>query len=307
VRYLDYIKEYDDECGQAIEFGVNLVDIENKLDASEVFSVLVPLGGYNSEHQDPITIESVNDGKDYLEDKEAIAQYGRIVKTYKWEDITDPQEIMDKGLEQFEKMKAKRTLTVKAVDLHIIDASVDSIRLGKKVKLVSSPHGLNEPDICSVVDLDIEKPENTEYTFGEPQKSLTDSNAARNKQYASDMNNIHKWMKATDNSFSLIIKEVDSKITLEATMILLNGYVKAEDLEALRAYVDEFIGESISVTEVVAGRGDFDELWCGQLNGSPLEKKERDVVTALEVTKYDGYVTGVKPITEKITYYTQGG
>lgn len=226
VRYLDYIKEYDDECGQAIEFGVNLVDIENKLNAAEVFSVLVPLGGYNSEHQDPITIESVNDGKDYLEDEEAIAQYGRIVKTYKWEDITDPQEIMDKGLEQFEKMKTKRTLTIKAVDLHIIDASIDSIRLGKKVRLVSSPHGLNEPDICSVINLDIEKPENTEYTFGEPQKSLTDSNAARNKQYAQETNqNILKVKQ-------LIAECVKAKDIETETLKVLES-ARVPDLKAL--------------------------------------------------------------------------
>lgn len=283
VRYLDYIKEYDEECGQAIEFGVNLVDIENKLNASEVFSVLVPLGGYNSQNQDPITIESVNGGKDYLEDEEAIAQYGRIVKTYKWEDITDPQEIMDKGLEQFEKMKAKRTLTIKAVDLHIIDASVDSIRLGKRVRLVSSPHGLNEPDICSVINLDIEKPENTEYTFGEPQKSLTDSNAARNKQYASNMDNIHKWMKATDNSFELIIKEVDSKITLEATTILLKGYVKADELAADIADLNDVAVSALSVSGTAhctnlevhgAGSVDGDLSVSGTINGVDLADLE---------------------------------
>lgn len=247
VRYLDYIKEYDDECGQAIEFGVNLVDIENKLNASEVFSVLVPLGGYNSESSDPVTIESVNDGNDYIEDEEAIAQYGRIVKTYKWEDITDPQEIMDKGLEHFEKMKAKRTLTIKAVDLHIIDASVDSIRLGKKVRLVSSPHGLNEPDICSAINLDIEKPENSEYTFGEPQKSLTDSNAARNKQYASDMNHTHKWMKETNNSFEVFVNKVGGEISLMADNIIAQG--KEIELKASQESVDA-LGTRLTTAEL---------------------------------------------------------
>lgn len=260
VRYLDYIKEYDDECGQVIEFGVNLVDIENKQNASEVFSVLVPLGGYNSKYQDPITIESVNNGKDYIEDSEAIAKYGRIVKTYKWEDLTDPQEIMDKGLEQFAKMKAARTLTIKAVDLHIVDASVDSIRLGKKVKLRSAPHGLDEPDICSVIDLDVEKPEQTEYTFGIPQKSLTDSNAARNKQYNSDMTNLYKWMSFTEKS-----------IELKADTIVLKGYVKADELETKVLYVvDSTTLDSVSCNLIVGGYGDFDELWCGQINGKDL-------------------------------------
>lgn len=271
VRYLDYIKDYDDECGQAIEFGVNLVDVENKIDAKDVFTVLVPLGGYNTSSSNPITIKSVNGGKDYLEDEEAIAQYGRIVKTYKWEDITDPQEIMEKGLEQFEKMKAKRTLTIKAVDFHVIDASVDSIRLGKRVRLVSSPHGLNEPDICSAIDLDIERPEKTRYTFGAPQESLTDQNEARNKKYSSDMNGVHKWLKETDNSLQIIVKTMDGFITLEAATILLKGYVKADELETqVLTVVDSSMLDSVSCNSIVGGHGDFDELWCGQINGMNL-------------------------------------
>lgn len=292
VRYLDYIKEYDDECGQDIEFGVNLVDIENKLNASDVFSVLVPLGGYNSKNQDPITIESVNGGKDYLEDEEAIAKYGRIVKTYKWEDITDPQEIKDKGLEHFEKMKAKRTLTIKAVDLHIIDSSVDSIRLGKKVRLVSSPHGLNEPDICSEIDLNIEKPEESEYTFGEPQKSLTDSNAARNKQYATDMNHMHKWLTETDNSLQIIVKTMDGFITLEAANILLKGYVKMEDFEAVEGWSTNFAGESISGSSIVGGYGDFDELVCGQLMVGGTSFNPANYVTSSDLSgRLSNYAT----------------
>lgn len=253
VRYLDYIEDYEDECGQAIEFGVNLVDIENRLDAGDVFSVLVPLGGYNSQNNDPITIESVNDGKDYIEDAEAIAKYGRIVKTYKWEDITDPQEIMNKGLEQFEKMKAVRTLTIRAVDFHVIDTSVDAIRLGKRVKLLSSPHGLDEPDICSKINLDIEKPDDSEYTFGIPQETLTDSNAARNKQYSSDMNHVHKWLTETNNAFLVEVDRLLGMIRLKADLILLDGYVLAKNLgtEVLSvletANIDHLHAQSIGI------------------------------------------------------------
>ncbi len=306
VRYLDYIDKYDDECGQAIEFGVNLVDIENKLDASEVFSVLVPLGGYNSKNKDPITIESVNGGKDYLEDEEAIAKYGRIVKTYKWEELTDPQEIMDKGLEQFEKMKAIRTLTIKAVDLHIIDASVDSIRLGKNVALLSSPHGLNEPDICSAIELDIEKPEKSEYTFGEPQKSLTDSNAARNKQHSSDMNHMHKWLRETENTFEVNVDALNSQIKLKADKIDLEGYVTMDDFEAVQGWATDFAGVSVSASNVNAGEGDFDSLVCGhlQIGSDTLTKTSLTVVTGIDViTNLEGRVTAVQPITARISYF----
>lgn len=278
VRYLDYIKEYDDECGQAIEFGVNLVDIEKKLDAQDMFTVLVPLGGYNTKHKDPVTIESVNDGKDYIEDAEAIAQYGRIVKTYKWEELTDPQEIMDKGLEHFEKMKAKRTLTIKAVDLHIIDTSVDSIRLGKKVRLVSSPHGLNEPEICSAIDLDIEKPDKSKYTFGIPQETLTDKNAARNKKYDTNMNHVHRWLTETNNSFEVFVNEVNGQILLMADNITAQG--KEIELKASQESVDA-LGTRLTTAEL-----DIDGLE-GQIALLATKEEVNDVSTTLSTVQAD--------------------
>lgn len=282
IRYLDYIKEYDDECGQAIEFGVNLVDIENKIDAGDVFSVLVPLGGYNTSSKEPVTIESVNDGKDYLEDAEAIAEYGRIVKTYKWEELTDPQEIMDKGLEWFAKMKANRTITIRAIDLHIINTSVDAIRLGKKVKLLSDPHGLNEPEICSRMHLVIEKPDQTEYTFGLPPETLTDANASMNRKNNSNYNSMHKWLTETNNSFEVFVDEVNGKISLKADLILLDGYVKAADLETKVLTVVEGANvDSMNVNTLVGGSGDFDEMWVGQLNGQSPSWQSKEVVTGV--------------------------
>lgn len=282
VKYLDYIDEYDDECGQVIEFGVNLVDIENKLDAGDVFSVLVPLGGRNTKYKYPLTIETVNDGKDYIEDEEAIAKYGRIVKTFKWEELTEPQDILDKGREQFAKMKANRTLTIKAVDLHVIDASVDCIRLGKKVKLVSSPHGLDETEICSKIVLDVESPEKTEYTFGLPPETLTDTNASTSKKNNSNMNHVHKWLVETDNSFEVFVKETNSRILLKADRIELEGYVKITDLETgVLTVLDSAVIPAVSADSVVSGTGDYDELWCGQLNGESPTWKTKDVVVGV--------------------------
>lgn len=287
IRYLDYIDEFDDECGQAIEFGVNLVDIEDKLDASDVFSVLVPLGGYNTSNKDPITIESVNDGKDYIEDAEAIAKYGRIVKTYKWEELTDPQEIMDKGLEHFAKMKAARTLTIKAVDLHIINASVDSIQLGKKVKLLSSPHGLDGPDICSKIDLYIEDPEKSEYTFGLPQETLTDNNASMVKKNSQEVNHIHRWLIETENSFEVKVNEIDGRITMIADNIEISGFLTINDIAKIvqALSTQDVFCESLSSNSTVwaetVNTGDLIASVLS-LDGSSATWQSKDVVTGVD-------------------------
>jgi len=273
VRYLDYIDDYEDECSQAIEFGVNLVDIENKIDAGDVFSVLIPLGGYNTAHKNSITIAEVNDGKDYLEDAEALAQYGRIVKTYKWEELTDPQEIKDKGLEHFKKMKAHRTITIRAVDLHIINTSVEAIRIGMKVALLSNPHGLNEPDICSKIELNVEKPDLTEYTFGEPQESLTDSNAAQNRKNNANYQGLQK----------LIVK-----------------FVKADEIESVvlnvleTANIDHIHAQSLGIDGNSSFHGNLDvggyvyvegDVSATSINGAAAAWKGGTFVTNLSVTQ----------------------
>lgn len=287
VRYLDYVKEFTDECEQPIEFGVNLVEIENKIDAGEVFSVLIPLGGYNTQSRnDPMNITSVNDGKDYIEDAEAIAKYGRIVKTYKWEDCKDPQELMERGYKQFEKLKENRTITIKAVDLHIINTSHEAIRVCKNVKLISDPHGLNEPDACVKIELNIEKPDQTEYTFGYPPETLTDSNAAQNRKTNYDNIGLHKWLTETNESFEVAVDSLNSKILLKADLILLDGYVKADELEAnVLTVVDGANVDSMNVNTLAGGSGDFDEMWVGQLNGSGIAWKGATFMTNISVTQ----------------------
>jgi len=219
-------------------------------------------------------------------------------------------------LEQFEKMKAVRTLTIKAIDLHIIDTSVDSIRLGMNVALRSTPHGLNEPDICSAIDLNIEKPEESEYTFGEPQKSLTDSNEARNKQYNANMNHMHKWLKETNDSFEVKVDALNSKILLQADAIKaqakeiqmvaekfeVEGYVKmGDDVDIGSLYAENVNSPSISGDAVSA-----DEMRTGSLtvNGDALTKHSLKVVTGIDVvTSLEGRITAVQPITAQISYY----
>lgn len=70
-------------------------------------------------------------------------------------------------------------------------------------------------------------------------------------------------------------------ILLKADWIALDGYVLMDEFEALKAYVEEYIGDSISVTSVVAGYGDFDELWAGQLNGRSPAWQGQTVLTGI--------------------------
>ena len=101
-NYLDYLAEYRNTSGQPVEFGRNLLDFSKNMDASEVYTVCIPLGARLEES--PIealdaylTIESVNGGKDYVENQAAIAVYGRRVKVVSWGDVTVPANLKRKS------------------------------------------------------------------------------------------------------------------------------------------------------------------------------------------------------------------
>lgn len=243
ARYIDYVDTFNQTCSQEITFGVNILDIENKVNAQEVCTVLVPLG------KDSLTISDVNGGKDYIEDAELIAQYGRIVKSYTWDDVKDAEKLLYLGQEHMRKMKADTTLTITAFDLRAAGADVDGIRIGDTVRLNSQPHGLDKQDICAQIELDIERPEKSEYTFGLPRETLTSAHASAVKSMADKMWHQHKWLTETDDEASLRIKKVnlighttsDLQVKLDAANkeILLRATV--EDVNVLGESLKEAI------------------------------------------------------------------
>lgn len=202
-RYIDYVDTLNQTCAQEIKFGVNIVDIEHAVKAQDVCTVLVPLG------KDGVTIEEVNDRKDYIEDPALIAKYGRIVKLHNWDDVSDPLILLRLANAYMADMKAETTLTFTALDLHTCGADVDSIRIGDTVKLYSPPHGIDKEDICAEIDLDIENPEKSEYTFGLPRESLSSSTANALKSMSTGLSHQHKWLSETETALNINVEAIN--------------------------------------------------------------------------------------------------
>lgn len=243
ARYIDYVDTFNQTCSQEITFGVNILDIENKVNAQDVCTVLVPLG------KDNLTIAKVNGGKDYIEDAELVAQYGRIVKSYTWDDVKDAEKLLFLGQEHMRKMKADTTLTITALDLRAAGADVDGIRIGDTVRLNSQPHGLDKQDICAQIELDIERPEKSEYTFGLPRETLTSAHASAVKSMADKMWHQHKWLTETDDEASLHIKKVnlighttsDLQVKLDAANKEIELRATVKDMNVLGESLNEAI------------------------------------------------------------------
>lgn len=178
ARYLDWTKESGTSCGQVIRFGENLLDLSEYVSASEVVTCLIPYAGQSGSQ---ITISSVNGGKDYIEDAAGIALYGRIWGVTEF-DTKDAAKLLEMAKENLQKrLKETITITISAVDLHLLDVNAESFRVGDKVRVVSPPHGIDAEYTCTAISLDLVNPGQSEYTFGTPETGMASTTAATSK------------------------------------------------------------------------------------------------------------------------------
>lgn len=169
VNYIDYVKEYGGTATQEIELGKNLLDLTEEVSVEDLFTVLIPLG------DDNLTIKSVNGGKDELVDSNAVAKYGRIIKTHVFNNVNEASTLLENARRYLaSNVNVPRTVTITAVDLHLLDQSIAAIHLGDKVHISSGPHSMDEYLMCTKIEYDMANPANNKYTFGNPKQTLTE-------------------------------------------------------------------------------------------------------------------------------------
>lgn len=172
VAYLDYVQDFTLLSPQKIEFGKNLLDLTRIRKGADIATVLIPLGAKltddeGKETDKRLTIESVNGGVDFIEDAEAIAQYGIIVKTAIFEDVTEPENLKTKGIAQLAQLvKPLGTIEVTAADMASAGQDIASFHLGTYVQASSAPHGIDQRFLIRKLSLRLLSPAENRMTLG---------------------------------------------------------------------------------------------------------------------------------------------
>lgn len=172
VNYLDYLAEITLLSPQKIEFGKNLLDLKRTRKGADIATVIIPLGAKLKDEEEKdteqrLTIASVNDGADYVEDVEAVAQFGIIVKTVIFDDVTEPQNLKTKGLAELaNSIKQLETIELTAADLATVDKTVTSFHLGTQVGVISKPHGIDQRFTVSKLSINLLNPAANKLTLG---------------------------------------------------------------------------------------------------------------------------------------------
>lgn len=175
--YIDcYSEENLPQASQQIIFGENLVDKFVERDATDIYTVLIPLGEdvkksnprAGEANKFPLTIKSVNNDKDYLENADGISLYGRKEAIHTWEGVTSASELKTLGQEWLNEHAAQmvKTTTITAVDLRNTDANIESFRWMERVYVQSERTGIGEWYSITKCQIPLGNPQKTKIEIG---------------------------------------------------------------------------------------------------------------------------------------------
>jgi hypothetical protein len=142
--------------------------------------------------------------------------------------VTTPENLLTKARAYLnESINQNITIELTAVDLSILDQSIDSFQLGDYITIESKPHGVNDSLLLQKQTIDLLRPNNDTITLGYTYSSFTDKSLTNNSKNAT------------------LIKTVE---TIEKNYV--PNAVVTEEVEELRSLIDQ-TSTAIS-TEVLA-------------------------------------------------------
>lgn len=165
---------------QAIDFGENLLDFTRTGAATDMATAIIPYGAVlDDETGARLTIESVNDGLDFIQDADAVALRGFIMRPMYWDEVTLPENLLRKAQQALAQSKnIITTLQLSAVDLSALDKSIDTFQVLDLVRVRSKPHGIDEDFLLTDRSYDLLAPELDTIVLGKTVTSLTGAGVA---------------------------------------------------------------------------------------------------------------------------------
>lgn len=190
AKYIDYLAECTHKNSQVIRFRSNLLDLTQFAKGEDIITCLIPLGS-KDENNIYTTIESANNGLNYIYDETAVNLYGWIWGVKQWENVTTPRNLLTKAKTYLKDcINLSLNLELSAVDLSLLDVNIEKIKVGDWIKVISEPHGLDKYFLVNKMTLDLANPSNNKIFLGDAYRGLTDRNLQSQKSSYKDLNKI---------------------------------------------------------------------------------------------------------------------
>ena len=230
---------------QAIEFGENLLDFSRTGAGTDMATAVIPYGAVlDDETGERLTIESVNDGLDFIQDADAVALRGFIMRPMYWDDVTEPANLLRKAQQALAKSKNVITaLQLSAVDLSALDKNIDTFQVLDLVRVRSKPHGIDEDFLLTDRNYDLLAPELDTIVLGKDVASLTGADVAGDRGNQSDL---HKTEAAIREEYKKNLAQV-----IEETKLTLVSLIQQTET-SIRSEVSEQYATNDQVNSLVA-------------------------------------------------------
>ena len=156
-NYIDWLREVPYYGDQPLEFGVNLTELKQTYDYSELATSIIPIGAEDEDTKIKATCADANGGFDYIDSKELIDIYGRITKVVEFGNLTLADDLLESGQKyltdnQFDPI----TIEVSAAELAYLNDNYTAFKTGQMVRITSTPHLLDKefPILKMTLNLD---------------------------------------------------------------------------------------------------------------------------------------------------------
>lgn len=273
-RVINWLAELNYRSNQVIEFGENLLDFARTGANTDLATVIIPYGAKIEETVETVdettgetitetisrrvTIESVtDDGNDFIQDYDAVALRGVIAKPVYWDDVELPENLLAKAQQYLANSKLMITsLSLSAVDLSVLDKSIDTFQVGDLVRVRSKSHNVDEDFRLMDRTYDLLNPANDRVTLGKDAASLTGADVAGDRDTTNELHQVeHQIIKDYKKNVAASIESLTATLTsliqqtsTSITSMVAETYMRGEDVEAMVSTQIQQLSDSITLT-----------------------------------------------------------
>lgn len=232
IKYLDYLTEIGEVKETEIRLGKNIKDISEDKDPTSYITRLYPLGcklkttddeGNEVDSEERLTIATVNGGVDYIDDEEAISEFGIIEGYVTWDNVTEVSNLLRKGQEYLKSQRINISNKITALDLSLIGLDIDTFEVGNYHPLKHELLDINYTIRIIEKTISIENPQTSTLTFGDKQADIKQYQLDIKKQanktvlleneissQNTKLNNVNKSIIETNKSVEEVSKSVET-------------------------------------------------------------------------------------------------
>ncbi|WP_061322101.1 phage tail protein [Clostridium botulinum] len=259
-RVLDYLADFNEHSVQTVEFGKNLLDVKVTKDHGVRATAFIPLGakimstdseGNEVETDERVDITSVNEGKNYIYNEEAVNGIGWIWASEIWEDVTVPGNLLRKANSRLlELVNGITSMELTIVDESDTGADIGDIHAREYVECLSPPHGIDGRYLCIGKTTDYLNPAGNTITIGASGVKLTLASVKQEQSISALEEDITDSARQLNENISSLLVEVHecyseiTKTSEQINMAVREEYITRTEIEEIQKDFETIITQN---------------------------------------------------------------